>query len=120
MGYRFSSLISAVFHNASYLLFSSPASSFGLRVFLFFIAINNCNKKYPCVSIVWHKLRQINLLVCHTCHIVCTRAHRSSSRSRAAHPLSARRGLAAHRIANHSYRSCCSTIILWTRLNIGV
>jgi hypothetical protein len=46
-GHRFTSFLSAAFHNAGYQLFSSPAGSFGLRAFLLFVAINSCNKKCP-------------------------------------------------------------------------
>lgn len=59
------------------------------------------------LSIVWNKLRQINLLFYHTCNIVCIRIHRASSCSHAAHPLSTRRWLAAQRIANHFFPFHC-------------
>jgi len=57
------------------------------------------------LSIVWLKSMQRFFCICHTCNIVCTRPHRSSSCFCAAHPLSTRRWLAAPRIANRSFRS---------------
>jgi hypothetical protein len=92
------------FQYTGYQLFSSPASSLGLRAFLLVVAIKICNKKCPRVVIVWHAFLPspfggIEGGFCHTYNIVCIRFRSSSSH--ASHPHSTRRWLAAQRIANH-------------------
>ncbi len=101
------------FQFTGYQLFSSPAGSLGLRQTLckpLAETINcfACIKVCLVLSIVWHAFLPSPFGgneggFCHTCNIVCTRPHRTSSCSRAAHPRSTRRWLAAQRIANHSF-----------------
>ncbi len=73
----------------------------GFGRFCFLVAINQGNKKRPCVISVAYIKAKI-FCVCHT-YIVCTPAHRSSSQSRAAHPRSARRWLAPQRSQTVSF-----------------
>ena len=96
------------FQSTGYQLFSSPAQSFGLRAFLFFLAIKICNKNalvlLSCgMPFCLPPLGEMQGAFCHTCNIVCIRFRTSSSH--AAHPLSTRRWLAAQRIANHFVRT---------------
>ena len=93
------------FQSTGYQLFSSPAKSLGLRsIGAYFLqhTFLEKNKQANCPCVVMCGIYQCkDFFAFATRYIVCTRTHRSSSCSRAAHPRSTRRWLAAHRIANH-------------------
>lgn len=75
----------------------------GFGRFCFLVAINQGNKKRPCVISVAYIKAKI-FCVCHT-YIVCTRPRHTSSCFCTAHPRSARRWLAPQRIANRFVHS---------------